>query len=156
MQGISGLTSQWPSGAHAAARAVAQILGAGHGAGHARAVQDTLPAHAAVKDGPFAHFFHPDNQRLLTVGIGPRWLSASRVDYYYGVREEEARPERPAYRGQDTWNLDVNVTAILNVTSKLSLFVLLNREQLGSGIENSPLVERSSAYSLVTSFTYGF
>jgi outer membrane protein len=93
---------------------------------------------------------------LVLVGFGPRWLSDNRVDYYYGVREEEARPERPAYRGQATWNLDLNVTTILNVSSRLSLFVLLNREQLGSAIKDSPLVERSSAYSLVTSLTYSF
>jgi outer membrane protein len=93
---------------------------------------------------------------LILVGFGPRWLSENRVDYYFGVSEEEARARRPAYRGPATWNLDLNVTAILNVTPRLSVFALFNREQFGSGIENSPLVERSSAHSLVTTFTYAF
>ena len=93
---------------------------------------------------------------VVLVGFGPRWVSANRVDYYYGVREDEARPGRPAYQGEATWNLDLNVTTILNISKRLSLFVLLNREGLGSAIENSPLVDRSAAYSLVTSFSYGF
>ena len=90
------------------------------------------------------------------MGFGPRWLSANRVDYYYGVRENESRTDRPAYKGQDTWNLDLNITTILNLSQKFSLFVLLNREEFGSAIDNSPLVDRSSAYSLVTSVTYNF
>jgi outer membrane protein len=93
---------------------------------------------------------------IILVGIGPRWLSQNRVDYYYGVRESETTPERPAYTAEATWNLDVNVTAIINVSSKWSLVVLLNREGLGSSIKNSPLVERSSAYALVTSLSYNF
>jgi hypothetical protein len=33
---------------------------------------------------------------------------------------------------------------------------LFNREQLGSAIQDSPLVDRASAYSLVTSLTVDF
>jgi outer membrane protein len=83
-------------------------------------------------------------------------LSQDRVDYYYGVRESEATPTRPAYTGEATWNLDVNVTAILNFGPKWTLVALLNREGLGSGIKMSPIVERTSAYALVTSFSYNF
>jgi len=93
---------------------------------------------------------------IILVGIGPRWLSQNRVDYYYGVRESEATPERPAYTAQATWNLDINVTAIINVSSKWSFVAILNREGLGSSIRNSPIVERSSAYGLVTSLSYSF
>jgi outer membrane protein len=93
---------------------------------------------------------------IILFGIGPRWLSQNRADYYYGVRESEATPVRPAYKAEATWNLDINVTAILNVTSKWSVLVLLNREGLGSSIKNSPIIERSSAYALVTSLSYNF
>jgi outer membrane protein len=93
---------------------------------------------------------------IVLVGFGPRWLSTNRVDYYYGVSEDEARPDRPAYQGQDTWNLDLNVTTILNVSQKMSLFFLFNREGLGNGIKDSPLVDQSAAYSFVTSLTYKF
>ena len=98
----------------------------------------------------------PLGKVLVLFGAGPRWSSQNRVDYYYGVREGEARPWRPAYEGEATWSWDLNVTAIVNFDSGWSFFALMNREALGNSIKNSPLVERSSAYSLVTSLTYSF
>jgi outer membrane protein len=98
----------------------------------------------------------PLGKVLVLFGVGPRWLSQNRVDYYYGVRQEEARPFRPAYMGVATWNLDLNVTTMWDISSRWALFALLNRESLGSGIEASPIVERSSAYSLITALTYKF
>jgi len=93
---------------------------------------------------------------VVLVGFGPRWLSQNRVDYYYGVRESEATAIRPSYSGDSTWNWDLNVTTILNVTSRWGLLALLNREGLGSGITRSPLVDRTSTYSLVTAVNYNF
>ena len=43
-----------------------------------------------------------------------------------------------------------------DLSSRWSLLALLNREGLGSGITNSPIVERTSAYALVTSLSYNF
>jgi outer membrane protein len=93
---------------------------------------------------------------IVLVGAGPRWLSQDRVDYYYGVRESEATPTRPVYTGEATWNLDINVTAILNLGSNWTMVALLNREGLGSGIKMSPIVERTSAYALIASLSYNF
>jgi outer membrane protein len=93
---------------------------------------------------------------IILFGIGPRWMSQNRVDYYYGIRQDEATSLRPAYTGEATWNLDINLTAVINVTSRWSVLALLNREGYGSGITNSPIVERTSAYALVTSLSYSF
>jgi outer membrane protein len=93
---------------------------------------------------------------IILFGIGPRWMSQNRVDYYFGVRESEATPVRPAYTPEATWNLDINLTAIINLRSKWSLVTLVNREGLGSNITNSPIVERSAAYALVFSLNYNF
>ncbi len=93
---------------------------------------------------------------IILVGIGPRWMSQNRVDYYFGVRESEATPVRPAYTAEATWNLDINLTAIINLRSKWSLVALVNREGLGSSITNSPLVERSAAYAAIVSLSYNF
>ena len=93
---------------------------------------------------------------IILGGIGPRWLSQNRVDYYYGVRAAEARPGRPAYRPSNTWNLDINVTALISLGPKWSLVSVLNREGFGSSIKNSPIVERSSAWGLVTALSYNF
>jgi len=91
---------------------------------------------------------------FLLAGIGPRWVSATRVDYYYGVSGSEARPDRPEYRGTSSWNWDLSIGANIRVTSKWSLFALFSREAFGSPIENSPLVSVPAAYSMITSLTY--
>ena len=91
---------------------------------------------------------------FLLAGIGPRWVSATRVDYYYGVSSSEARPDRPEYRGTSSWNSDLSIGANIRVTGKWSLFALFSREAFGSPIENSPLVSVPAAYSMITSMTY--
>jgi outer membrane protein len=96
----------------------------------------------------------PLGKVLILGGFGPRWLSSKRVDYYYGVMDSEATPWRPSYTAQDTWNWDLNVTTIWNMTDRWQLFALFNREGLGSQIKESPLIDRNSAYSLLFSITY--
>lgn len=98
----------------------------------------------------------PLGKALVLVGFGPRWLSANRVDYYYGVRAAEARPGRPEYSPTSTINWDLTVSTVFNPTPRWSVFGLLTREGLGSAIRSSPLVERSSAYSLVAFVAYKF
>jgi outer membrane scaffolding protein for murein synthesis (MipA/OmpV family) len=53
-------------------------------------------------------------------------------------------------------NFDLNVTVRFAPNDRWSLFVLVNREALGSGIEKSPIVGRNSAVGVVTSLTYNF
>ena len=91
---------------------------------------------------------------FLLAGIGPRWISATRVDYYYGVSGSEARPGRPEYRGTSSWNWDLSVGANIRIAGNWSLFALFSREAFGSAIENSPVVSGPAAYSMITSLTY--
>jgi len=98
----------------------------------------------------------PLGKALVLAGFGPRWLSQSRVDYYYGVRPSEALPERPAYVGTSTINWDLTVSTIYKPTSRWTVFALVTREGFGAAIKASPLVDRTSAYSLVASLSYRF
>jgi outer membrane protein len=98
----------------------------------------------------------PLGKALVLVGFGPRWLSRDRVNYYYGVRTSEARPGRPQYSAPSTINWDLTVTTIYNPTPRWTVFGLLTREGLGSSIRSSPLVERTSAYSLIAFVSYKF
>jgi len=91
---------------------------------------------------------------FLLAGIGPRWVSATRVDYYYGVSGSEARPDRAEYRGTSSWNWDLSVGANVRIAGKWSLFALFSREAFGSAIEDSPVVSGPAAYSMITSLTY--
>ena len=91
---------------------------------------------------------------FLLASIGPRWISANRVDYNYGVRESEATPDRPAYTGTSSWNWDLTLGATVRIAGRWSVFVLFSREAFGKPIEQSPIVDRTAGYSLVSSFTY--
>lgn len=93
---------------------------------------------------------------IILVGIGPRWLSQNHVDYYYGVRANEIALSRPAYSGKATWNFDINITSIINLSSKWRVLAIVNREGFGSGIKDSPIVDKNSSYTLVTSLSYKF
>lgn len=93
---------------------------------------------------------------IVLAGIGPRWLSRNHVDYYYGVRENEATPSRPAYSGKATYNLDINITAIVNLSSHWRWLAIVNREGFGAGVEDSPIVDRNSAYAFITLLNYVF
>lgn len=93
---------------------------------------------------------------VILFSIGPRWLSQNRVDYYYGIRNSEATSSRLAYEAPATWNLDIKITCIVNVSTKWRIFALLTREGFGSGIEDSPIVNTTSTYSLISSLNYIF
>lgn len=51
-----------PIGANAATRPITEILRTVHWTGHARTMQNTLPAHLAVEQIPLDDFFTPDKQ----------------------------------------------------------------------------------------------
>jgi MipA family protein len=91
---------------------------------------------------------------FLLASIGPRWISANRVDYNYGVRESEATPDRPAYTGTASWNWDLTLGATVRIAGKWSVFALFSREAFGKPIEQSPIVDRTAGYSLISSLTY--
>ena len=91
---------------------------------------------------------------FLLASIGPRSISANRVDYYYGVRDSEATPDRPAYTGTSSWNWDLTLGATARIAGKWSVFVLFSREAFGRPIEQSPIVDRTAGYSLISSLTY--
>jgi outer membrane scaffolding protein for murein synthesis (MipA/OmpV family) len=93
---------------------------------------------------------------IVLAGIGPRWLSKNHVDYYYGVRAAEATPSRPAYSGRPAYNLDINITAIINVSSHWRWIAIMNREGFGAAIKESPIVDRNSSYAFITSLNYKF
>lgn len=99
----------------------------------------------------------PVNEKLLVlVGFGPRWETARRVDYYYGVRPEEATSTRAAYTADGTLSWDLALSASYRPASRWSVFALMNHTFLGNGIRQSPTVERNSVSSFVLLVTRDF
>ncbi len=89
-------------------------------------------------------------------GIGPRWLSQNRVDYYYGVRDSEVNPSRPAYKAPATWNLDINLTGIVELSARWRIVAIMNRSGFGDGIKKSPIIEQNAEYSFIGALSYTF
>ncbi len=79
--------------------------------------------------------------RLITM-TGVRWKSDNLVDYYYGVKPEEARPGRPAYEGEQAFDPYFRLVIRRNLTEHWSLIGAAEYEWLASQITNSPIVNK--------------
>ncbi len=90
----------------------------------------------------FSHNFWVSPRFRLTPSAGAEWQSDKNVNYYYGVRPSEATIDRPAYEGTDTTNLGAGLGVNYRVGRNGSLLGNINATRLGSGITNSPIVNR--------------
>ncbi len=82
-----------------------------------------------------------DNLRL-TPSIGAGWMNSDRVNYYYGVRPEEALPTRPEYRGTSTINANAGLAGLYPLSHSWSLLGGVFATRFGRGIVDSPIVTR--------------
>lgn len=96
----------------------------------------------------------PLGKVFLLAGAGPRWISADRSNYYYGVRPDEVRPGRPAYVSQANWNWDLTLGVRVQASPNWTFLALFNREGFGEGIRTSPLIEQGAGAALIASLTY--
>ena len=93
-----------------------------------------------------SHGFMVEPRLRLTPSIGARWESAKVVDYYYGVRPNEALlPDRPAYQGRETTNYIAGISADYRLTKEWSLLGDIRTTHFGSGITDSPVVARKES-----------
>ena len=92
----------------------------------------------------------------LTPHIGATWLSDKYVDYYYGVKSNEALALRPQYSGKATTNLDLGLRTSYKVASNQSVSVDIGVRRYGSGIIDSPLVDRRITPQASAVYLYRF
>ena len=91
---------------------------------------------------------------FVTPGAGMAWQSPEVSDYYYGVRNREATPERPAYPLEDTFNLELSL-GFRYLRSERLLFIAMPRlEFLDREIRKSPLVSEDVLLSGFMGFSY--
>lgn len=88
--------------------------------------------------------------------VGAIWQSSDFVDYYYGVRPEEARPGRPAFRGESAVHLGAGVSLFTPVARRLVLQSFVRVERLDDKIEESPIVDRKTAVTGFAALSYSF
>lgn len=89
-----------------------------------------------------SHNFRITDDLRLTPRIGATWLAGERVDYYYGVRPEEALPSRPAYTGRETINYNAGLAAGYRLSQSWSLLGGVFTTRFGNNIVDSPIVSR--------------
>jgi MipA family protein len=90
----------------------------------------------------FSRNFRVSDDLRITPSIGATWQDSKRVDYYYGVRPEEALPVRPAYNGRDTINISAGLAGAFRLHQSWSLLGGVFTTRLGNGIADSPIVTR--------------
>ena len=93
---------------------------------------------------------------MLTPRLQATWQDKKYVDYYFGVRDSEARGGRPAYEGKSGVNTEVGVRGIYMFDRRHSLFLDLEVTSLASSIKDSPLVDRSTENRVLVGYLYRF
>ncbi len=83
------------------------------------------------------------NQEFIVVpGVTVEWENTRLVDYYYGVRPEEATTDRPAYVGRETAMVGANLMGIYRINRSWALWGDIHTKHFGAGIVDSPIVTR--------------
>ena len=85
-----------------------------------------------------------DHDCMLVPAIGAQWVSAKRVDYYWGVRPEEATSNQPAYAGRETFIETARLTGFYIINRSWNAFAGVQASIYGPGITDSPIVTRHS------------
>lgn len=92
----------------------------------------------------------------LTPRVSAQWVSDKYVDYYYGVRAAEVRVDRPYYEGESTVNVEAGLRVDYRLTQNQGLYLDVSATRLGSGIKDSPIVDRSHSTAVRIGYLYRF
>lgn len=114
--------------------------------GHSKGTQFRLQLDRRLQRGAFA----------FTPRVAAHWMDDKYVDYYYGVQAREARFGRPAHSGEATTNLELGLRVDYTLAPRQSVFLDLSATRLGSGIKDSPLVDRSGMAGVRVGYLYRF
>ncbi|MDB6442497.1 outer membrane protein [Pseudomonas sp. NFACC32-1] len=92
----------------------------------------------------------------LTPRLAAVWQDKDYVDYYFGVRDEEARSDRPAYDGKSAMNTEFGLRGTYLFDRHHSVFLDLEAVRLANEIKDSPLVDASTENSVRFGYLYRF
>ncbi len=83
-------------------------------------------------------------------------LSGSFNDYYYGVRDSEATPTRPAYSAGSGIDLAAQTYLMYDITPRWHILGNIRADYLSSEITDSPIVDQDWMLSGMISVLYSF
>ena len=84
------------------------------------------------------------------------WQDDNLTDYYFGVSEAEARPDRPAYSAGESQWLGFGLNTAWQLTNRIVLFGNIAFAGTDSDVIDSPLVEEGGFSQLFVGGTYNF
>ena len=93
---------------------------------------------------------------MLVPRVSASWMSKKYVDYYYGVRDNEIRADRPSYIGESAVNVEVGARASYLFNASHSVFIDVGVTSLAKEIKASPLVDRSTENRVSMGYLYRF
>lgn len=96
------------------------------------------------------------NRLLIAPAVGVSWLDDALVDYYYGVRLDEATSTRSQYSGGSTKNAYVHLSLGYIISDSMELLAGLKLVRLGENIEASPIVDKKYETSAFSAVQYKF
>ena len=93
---------------------------------------------------------------FITPFAGAEWRTTSLNDYYYGVRPNEAAPNRSPYKSASDTNIFLGISCNYRLNKDTSIFTMIKNNFLGDEIQDSPIVNKDYAISIVTGLVYNF
>ena len=93
----------------------------------------------------------------LAPTVGVQWTDVNYNDYYYGVDASEARASGlRSYSPESSFSPYGGLAARMLLNENWSIFASGQLMFLGSEIQDSPMVDKSTKYSLSGGFLYNF
>jgi len=100
--------------------------------------------------------WHIGERVTITPRVAASWQDDKYVDYYYGVRADEARTGRAFYRGESGVNAEAGLRGVYAFDRRHSILVDLEVSRLAGVIKDSPLVDRSTENRVLVGYLYRF
>ncbi len=96
------------------------------------------------------------NRWIFAPAVRIAWLDSAVVDYYYGVRLDEASDTRKHYVGHSTTSVFADFMVGYGFSDRLELLGGVKLIRLGDSIQDSPIVDKSYDASVFSALTYKF
>ena len=111
-----------------------------------------------IRFGPDIYQQHWQGKRELDVSLlaGAKWESAEVVNYYYGVRANEATATRSAYQGKAAITPYIGLHTKMHLSPKLTLDSQVLYQHQPDEISNSPIVTDDQTVTANVGLTYWF
>lgn len=97
-----------------------------------------------------------NNRVFPNLRFGAEYWDQKLISYYYGVRADEVRPDRPFYNPSADWAYFVGLNFMIKITERISTIVGPNYKNYGKNIDASPTTVKNDEFSFFLATFYSF